>query len=146
MESRDEEAVQNLLHFSNSTGRIGRTVDFVVNLDGRSAKRYMRMWFPLYASPFQDAGALSVNILTRPGPLCSLTVENESKQKREVYGVRSVRWTRGSSDFEEDFAMLFRDLATLQAKFMVRRDRLRLFLYHASPEDQRKAYYIEFVL
>lgn len=144
MSERDKEGARNLLHLSDSTGRVWRTVNFVVNLDGRSAQRLMQMWVPLYPSPFRDAGALSVNILTRPGLHCSLTVENESKRKRAVCRVNHVNWTRGSLDFEEDLSMLLRDLATLQAKFVVRGGKLRLFLYHASPEDRRKSYEIEF--
>ncbi len=44
MESDDKDAVQNLLYLSHSTGRVGRTVDFVVNLDGRSATAGGSLW------------------------------------------------------------------------------------------------------
>lgn len=140
----DIEGARNLLFLAKSPGR--RTVEILLQADGRYA--LVKCWFryPKGAMPFMMANSLLVTIKTRPGLTASVAVRSKrpaSKVSVDTFRVKGVDW-KLAPDAKKSFTGLVDDLADLSAEIVVKDMQPVLVLSNPSRADRSKSYKVCF--
>ena len=140
----DIEGARNLLLLAKSPAR--RTVEILLQADGRYALVKCWLHYPKGAMPFMMANSLLVTIKTRPGLTASVAVRSKrpaSKVSVDTFRVKDVDW-KLAPDAKKSFAGLVDDLADLSAEIVVKDMQPVLVLRNPSRADRSKSYKVYF--